>query len=78
MVPVSLTCGHSVCKKCLMDSTVTICPFDLTVVTSNTELPPNGALLWFLEEKETQRGKDHSEDNLPMKDRAEMIEIHDG
>ena len=72
VVPVSLTCGHSICENCLTDSTVTTCPFDQTVLTPSMELPTNSALLWFLEERELQRGTDHSEDQLPKEDREHV------
>ena len=49
LLPISLSCGHSICKKCLTEFMTRVCPYDKTPISPNAELlPPNSALLWLL------------------------------
>lgn len=44
--PVSLACGHTVCRTCLLNLPQKKCPFDQCVITRDVnELPVNYALL---------------------------------
>ena len=49
VVPVSLTCGHTICKRCLGKLKTRACPYDKAPVSGLAEtLPPNTALLSLL------------------------------
>lgn len=49
LLPISLSCGHTICKKCLTEFMSRVCPYDKTAISPNAELlPPNSALLWLL------------------------------
>jgi RING finger/CCCH-type zinc finger protein len=49
LLPISLSCGHVICKKCLTEFMSRVCPYDKTAISPNAErLPPNSALLWLL------------------------------
>lgn len=53
VVPISLSCGHTLCKKCLAKLKTRICPYDKTAISANAEtLPPNSALLQLLGQKD--------------------------
>ena len=60
VLPVSLTCGHTICKKCLTKFMTRVCPYDKTTISDNAEfLPPNSALLWLL-----SSGEDKEEEEI--------------
>lgn len=47
--PISLGCGHTVCKSCLLSLHRTVCPFDQSAINLKVEiLPMNYALLQLL------------------------------
>lgn len=49
VVPVSLSCGHTICRKCLGKLKTRVCPYDKAAISPNAEfLPPNHALLFLL------------------------------
>ena len=49
VIPVSLSCGHSICKRCLGKLKATMCPYDRTPISANVEfMPPNTAFLLLL------------------------------
>lgn len=49
LLPISLSCGHTICKKCLTEFMARVCPYDKTAISPNAELlPPNSALMWLL------------------------------
>ena len=51
-VPISLTCGHTLCTKCLTKLKTRVCPYDKIPINPLTEsLPKNYAILQLLEEK---------------------------
>ena len=52
VVPVSLSCSHTLCIKCLGKLKLRVCPYDKTTIGPIVEsLPPNNALLQLLEQK---------------------------
>ena len=58
LLPISLSCGHTICKKCLTEFMAKVCPYDKTAISPNAELlPPNSALLWLLGDGEGEEGE---------------------
>ena len=54
VLPISLSCSHTLCIRCLGKLKTRMCPYDKTVISTDTEsLPPNTALLRLLGEKTT-------------------------
>ena len=48
-IPVSLSCNHTMCKRCISRLKTKQCPYDRTAISPNTEMfPPNTALLLLL------------------------------
>lgn len=68
-VPISLSCGHSLCKRCLTKLKTRTCPYDKTAVSPIMEvLPPNNALLQLLGQKVDDTNIDLSLLNLSEED----------
>ena len=70
LLPISLSCGHTICKKCLAEFMARVCPYDKTAISPNAELlPPNSALLWLLgAEEDEDEVKYFSQLNLSPED----------
>ncbi|XP_044925660.1 roquin-1 isoform X4 [Mustela putorius furo] len=59
--PISLGCGHTVCKMCLNKLHRKACPFDQTTINTDIELlPVNSALLQLVGAQVTKRDEDSS------------------
>ena len=62
VVPISLSCGHTLCRKCLTKLKTRACPYDKTSISPNVEaLPPNNALLQLLGQKIDENNVDLSQ-----------------
>ena len=49
VVPISLSCSHTMCKKCISKLKANACPYDRAPIPPNTDIyPPNTALLLLL------------------------------
>ena len=68
--PISLSCGHTICRNCLTKFMARVCPYDKTAISQNAELlPPNSALLWLLgKEEEADEEVDYSQLRLAPED----------
>lgn len=67
LLPISLSCGHTICKKCLAEFTTRVCPHDKTAISPDVEhLPPNSALLWLL-------GGEEEDDDDEMKYFSQLL-----
>ena len=66
LLPISLSCGHTICKNCLTRFMTRVCPYDKTAISPNAELlPPNSALLWLLgKDREPEEEVDYSQLDL--------------
>lgn len=52
VIPISLTCGHTLCTRCLCKLKTHTCPYDKVAIRPDVELfPTNGALLHLLGHK---------------------------
>ncbi|XP_012257083.2 roquin-1 [Athalia rosae] len=72
--PISLGCGHTVCRTCLANLQRKQCPFDQSVINTEVErLPLNDALLQLVGSPVTPNsGKAHSE-LVPIEDHAHYL-----
>ena len=72
VLPVSLSCGHALCKNCLQKLKVSSCPYDRTSISQNADLLPiNTAILLILgfqPEQWQHERVDPSTDWLPEKE----------
>lgn len=65
--PISLGCGHTICKACLSNLHRKQCPFDHTTISIDIEsLPVNTALLQLVGAS-GNGGKNDGEDNVDFK-----------
>ena len=77
LLPISLSCGHTICRKCLSDFKARVCPYDKTAISPDAELlPPNSALLWLLgSEGGGEEGEGESGDFSLLKLSPEDLEL---
>lgn len=58
-LPISLACGHSICKKCLLKLKPTTCTFDQTAITLKlVDIPVNACLLKIIGFNHNEEGKE--------------------
>ena len=72
VLPVSLSCGHALCTRCLSKLKTRMCPYDKVAIRPDVEaFPPNAALLQLLGHK-----PDSALNNSQVKKLAEPDQKH--
>lgn len=62
VIPISLSCGHTTCTKCLTKLKTRVCPYDKAPIRSDAEtLPPNAALLQLVGQQWTPTPEENPE-----------------
>ncbi|KAK0180667.1 hypothetical protein PV327_003027 [Microctonus hyperodae] len=72
--PISLGCGHTICRTCLANLHRKQCPFDQSIINTEIErLPLNEALLQLVGKSVINNGNSAHQKLLPLEDHADYL-----